>query len=135
MLLFSSCTNQTDYEKVKSFFYSKGKSGFDEFEYIVIINEEGTCLNCNKIFAEAMSNNIQDHDVLFILSGNGTKIDISPFTESRDENIIMDYDKEFNKLGLVNQCALFKIDNQRIVKKIEIGKENVMNFTSPYQLE
>lgn len=125
---------QSNYEKINSFFYENGKTDFDRYKYIVVISEEGKCINCNNIFAQAMSDNIHDRDVLFIMSGRGTKVDISAYANNEEENIILDYSAEFKKLKIVHQCAILKISEGRISKQIEIDINNVMDYSTPHSI-
>lgn len=135
LVLLNSCGERSDFEKIETLYYASGKSDFDQYQYIVLINEEGKCISCNNIFAQSMSDDLQNNKVLFILSGTGTKIDISAYANSESENVLMDYNREFKKLAIVNQCAVLTIADGNIASMVKIDIHNVLEFTSPFHID
>lgn len=82
-----------------------------------------------------MSADVQNNKVLFILSGSGTKIDISAYANNESENVLMDYTSEFKKLDIVHQCAVLKIADRNIASMVKIDINNVLEFTAPYHID
>ncbi len=124
-VFFVSCSPQTKYDKIEDFYYQFKEDNFSNFDYIIVINEDGTCLNCNNSFAKAMSSNVSSDEVLFIVSGRGFKVDISDYIDNKKKNIIWDEDELFQELNLVEKCAVIELDNLRIKKITQIDADNV----------
>lgn len=132
-LFFSSCGEaikpKTEFEKLEQFCSVKGLvKSLADYYLVVIINDDGNCLNCNNIFADKMSDRINDENVLFILSEDGTKVDISAYIDSQSENVIWDINGDFDKLNLVESCSLFELENNKIVDKTAIDATNINTF-------
>lgn len=136
LALLVSCSNSvqgpssktekpSEYAQIKQF-YSTHKSGnFDKFQRIIVINEEGTCINCNNSFSKAMGRHIKKEEILFILSGNGTKVDMSAYVEQNQKNIILDFNNDFGKLNIVKQCAIIDIDSNHEISKTIVTTGNL----------
>lgn len=129
VLTLGSCSEPTQYEKIKSF-YEENKTtdgqDFEVFSKIVIINEKGNCISCNNSFAKQMERYLDDSQTLFIVSGPGLKVDISGFIHSENLNVIWDQNEEFNKLKISKSCALIELKNNEIhqINEITLDKLN-----------
>jgi hypothetical protein len=134
IVLVSACSfNQTDFEKIESFYTTYKNGSFDSYRYIVVINSKGGCLSCNNIFAKMMSKDLENEKVLFILSGQGTKVDISAYLDRKEENVLLDLEDDFSKLNIVNYCAVLEVENNRINNVTRIDVKNIVEYTPPWQ--
>lgn len=133
-LIFSSCDEavvkpKTDFERLEQFCSVQGLvKSLSDYYLVVVINDDGNCLNCNNIFADKMSDRINEENVLFILSEDGTKVDISTYIDSQSENVIWDMNGDFDKLNLVNSCSLIELENRQIIDKVVIDATNIDSF-------
>jgi hypothetical protein len=124
--VFLSCQTPSQYEKVKSFLNVINQDiDLNDYKGLIVINERGSCINCNFAFSQAISKHIGNENVLFIVSTAGNNIDISPYLESEKSNIIFDYNNNFFKLKMVDRCAIFTLSNQSIDTIIEINLDNI----------
>jgi len=123
-----SCHSPSSYDKVKSFYESKKTGNFSKFKFLVVINEGGSCLNCNNIFSKTISSSISNSDILFIVSGSGTKVDISDYTDKSYSNVIWDFENSFQNFNLTKKCAIFRLKNKILQEKTEINPDNVLNI-------
>ncbi len=121
-----SCNhNLTDYDKIGLFLKNNNKN-ITNYKYLIVLNELGTCMNCNNIFSKKMGKNIDNDSLLFIVSSSGLLIDISPYLDKKEKNnIIIDSNKEFDKLNLINHSSIIKIGKQKIDTIIEINPLNI----------
>ncbi|MNK24848.1 hypothetical protein D3C87_431630 [compost metagenome] len=130
LLLFvtGSCTKPSNFEKIESFYRQFKQGDFNRFKRVIVINEEGTCLKCNNIFAQTQAQKVDETENLFIVSGQGTRVDISAYISKNAPNLIMDYKNEFSKLNLVKGCTVFELENRQIIKTTYIQPGNVTEF-------
>lgn len=132
--LVFSCTNTSlphNLDKLKVYFKENNtdpQQKFNTFNYIVIINEIGDCINCNNLFSKKIANSIEREDVLFILSGNGTKVDISDFIDKDYPNVIWDQNADFNQLNIVDKCAILELSKDSILSTTLINTDNVKSI-------
>lgn len=121
-----SCKQKSDIEKIQDYYLVHKPDGkFEKYRKIIIINELGNCINCNNRFSLQMSYSINNQSILFIVSGMGSKVDISPYINILQENIIWDTKSEFDQLKITKACAIIDIDIGRNTKITEILPENV----------
>ena len=80
-----------------------------------------------------MSKDLENEKVLFILSGQGTKVDISAYLDRKEENVLLDLDDDFSKLNIVNYCAVLEVENNRINNVTRIDVKNIVEYTPPWQ--
>lgn len=142
LLLFVSCsTNEkshghlSDFDKVQAFYESnlpKEGKPFNNYKYVVVINERGDCMNCNNTFSKKVASSIKNESVLFILSGNGTKVDLSSFIKDEYPNVIWDQLAKFNSLQIVNKCAVLELKKNTIASITLINIDNINTFQIPF---
>src|SRR5690554_8111708 len=85
-ILFLGCNsnNLDDYDRIKLFLTKHNFSGnLDDFNEIIVINDKGDCIQCNNDYAKFISKKKADTKIIFIISQDGTKVDISPRSEER----------------------------------------------------
>lgn len=128
LLIAGSCTQQSNFEKIERFYYQFKKGDFNQFKRVIVINEEGTCINCNNLFAQSQAQQVDETTNLFIVSGQGTRVDISAYISKNAPNLIMDYKNEFSRLDLVRGCTIFELENRKIVRTTYIKPENMNQF-------
>lgn len=112
VLLINSCNNHTtktrdddEIEIIKKFYLSQtSRDDFSKYYSVILINECGSCLNCNNAFALAHSDEIEDDSVLFIISSCGVKIDISPYIIDKRSNVIWDSSSIFEEMLPLKSC-------------------------------
>ncbi|MDR0801651.1 hypothetical protein [Fluviicola sp.] len=129
---FLSCTQKklSDYEKIELFCRDHSNiSQLDHYKRVIVINSKGTCINCNNRFARMVSEKTNDRKSLFIIAESGTKVDISGFIDRKYDNVILDYNAEFDQLGLTSEgCTVFDLNKGKITKKQAISIQNVGAF-------
>ncbi len=89
------------------------------YNYVFVINEIGTCINCNNIFAKKQGENLKRDSILFIVSGIGNKVDFSTYINNNSSNIIHDNFAGFDTLDIVRSCAIITLDSNKQIIKIE----------------
>lgn len=132
LMILISCQQkyESDYEKIQNFLtkHSFNKK-LDRFNTIVIINDKGTCINCNNDFAQYTSRNLNNKNFLFIISQNGSKVDISPFINLKDSsNVVLDFNQDFYKLKIMNGSGIIKIKNDSLISKTIINSKSIKSF-------
>jgi hypothetical protein len=120
-------TTETYFSELDTYF--KNNHNFDSlsfYHYLVVINEQGDCLNCNNKFSKAMAKNVSDKNVLFLIATSGINVDISPYLGKEEEkNILFDLNNDFKKLNLINHSAIFKLEHNKVDTIVEIDVSNV----------
>ena len=124
-----ACKPETEYEKMAHYFESHSEGDLSQFEYVIVINEIGSCINCNNYFSKEMTKALKDDKVLFILSGNGTKVDMSGYIQKDHKNVIWDRPAHFDELKIVEKCAILEIKDKQIIEKTEIDINNLEKST------
>lgn len=127
LLLVSSCSTPDAYEKIEAFYHRFKNENFERFSRIIVINEDGTCLNCNNLFAKSQAGNLSKDSILFIVSGYGTKVDISAYIDKNSPNLILDPKNEFQQLNLQKGCAIIEVENRNIKSITNISVKNIGN--------
>ena len=128
LLITGSCAKPSNFEKIESFYLQFKKGDFNQFKRVIVINEEGTCINCNNLFARSQAKQVDETTNLFIVSGQGTRVDISAYISKNAPNLIVDYRNEFSRLDLVKGCTIFELENRKIVRTTYIKPENITQF-------
>lgn len=101
---------QNQRELIEGFYKHHVPDGdFDRFDRVVIINELGTCKNCNSLFAQRQLADIDNDSVLFIVSSQGARIDISGYVEEPRDNVIWDTTNLFNRFHIVDFCMVLPL--------------------------
>jgi hypothetical protein len=122
-LFFSSC-GQTDakskkYNLISDFLKTKHHYILDDkIKTIFVITDNG-CFSCNKQFAQLASEKIKNSNVLFIIIGSETNIDISLFPKS-NANILFD-NPEFVHEDIFKQSSIFRLKEHQIDTTIVIS--------------
>lgn len=120
VLLIISCNNQAgqthgknENEIIKEFYTSQtSREDFSKYRSAILINEGGSCLNCNNAFALSHANEIEDDSILFIVSSCGSRIDISPYITQERSNIIWDSMSVFEELLPLETCKVVELKNK-----------------------
>ena len=124
--LFFGCGTKSTYEKIDSFTQDKFNLSINTYDYVVVINEQGECMECNGNFTKSMKEFIDHKNVLFLISCAGNMIDISGFKQQNQKNIQYDYRNDFGKLLSLEHCAIIDLkDGTASVQEI-----NTMNLYS-----
>jgi len=127
LIVFSCKDSNTSkaYLKINDFLSSKDVN-INDYKSIVVINEKGTCLNCNNKFAKTMEQYINKDSVVFIISTTGTLVDISGYLEKENnKNIITDFSNEFLNLDLVDHCSIINLKNKDVDTIIQFDISNI----------
>jgi len=127
ILSLIGCKEESDYDRLSVFLEQEFNFGeLDNYEYLIVVNEMGNCLNCNDAFAKVMSNFKENSKILYVVSGQGLLVDISYYIFSEDQsNILIDPSNKFAKLNLVNKCAVISIKDRNIESVNEIKLDNL----------
>ncbi len=119
----------SNYEKLKKYCLNF-KVNVSDFKNIVVINEIGTCLNCNNIFSRSQSKNLNSDSTLFIVSGAGGRVDFSAYINNHSKNLIFDEFADFDTLDIVRSCAILTIAKNKIHSIEEINIKTVSSLSS-----
>ncbi len=127
LLITFACKSPNDFERIENFLKEKteAKIRLSNYKALVVLNETGTCINCNFAFTNVMSDYIEKDQILFLVSSSGSHIDISAFLDANKSNVVFDYDNQFSQLNLVNHCAIIEFKNLKIDTIIEINLDNI----------
>jgi len=107
-----STTRKTKpYDKIKNYFLQNNMK-LETVESILVLTNQGTCMNCNNIFAKTIESFINKPNTIIIVTAEGNFIDISPFLEA--ENVILDFENEFSQLALTNGTSAIFLGNEKI---------------------
>lgn len=126
-LLCFSCSNMKSYDKIDAFLKTElDYSELKNKEFLIVLNEMGSCLNCNNAFSKYMAKYIDSEKVLFLICSSGSRIDISMYINSEENHILYDMRNKFSELELINQSGIFKLKNGEIDTIIKISVDNVI---------
>ena len=115
-------------EKLKAY-CSIHQQNLHDFLQIVVINEIGSCINCNNIFAKSQTQNLNSDSTLFIVSGIGNKVDLSAYIDKKSAHLIFDESQSFDSLKIVKSCAIISLKNDTIYRIEEIDINNVHDLS------
>jgi len=136
ILFLHACSSnqESNFAKIENFIQHHGiTEPLSKFKKLIIINDKGTCIQCNNDFSKMISTNLNDKTTLFIISQDGTKVNISAFLDSKNsENLILDFKEEFSKLNIVDGCAIIEIKEESLGEKTIINTQNIKNYQSLY---
>lgn len=133
VLMFFGCQSEViknDFEKLSEFCSREFNVKLSDYKSVIVINEDGNCINCNNSFSKFQSKFLDQEDILFIVSGYGTKVDISSYVDKSSENLILDPMNKFGDIGLVSSCAFIEIVNADSLKITPVNLSNVERFSS-----
>lgn len=119
----------SNYEKLVQYCTDKNQT-LDHYTTIIVINEIGTCINCNNIFSKSQGKNLDSDSILFIVSGIGTKVDLSAYVDRKAPNLIYDDSAGFDTLNIVKSCAIITISGKKINSIEEINVKNVYEVSN-----
>ncbi len=124
-LLFS-CQPTSHIDKIKKYYEEhRPKGHFEKYKKVIVISELGKCKKCNSQFSLQSAQYLNYNDILFIVTGIGTKVDISPYIDISKEDLIWDIQSQFDNLNIVKACAIIDLSNGKIT---EVTPENVDNI-------
>ena len=142
LLLFTGCVKiqkpqiesiqpETDYSRLNSFFNEEMDfSQLDNYATLIVINEMGDCINCNNSFAQAMAGNEKNDNILFLISAQGSRVDISKYLDNQEHKVLFDHRNLFNRLNLIQKSAIIKLQDEQIDTIIQIDQTNLAFETS-----
>lgn len=120
--LFSSCNISYDSSNIENYndvdtaaiiqsFYNEyaKDTNFSHFQKVILINEHGSCLNCNNLFSLEHENEVNSDSVLFIISSYGCRIDISKYITNPHDNVIWDSLCLLDELLLFEKCEILDL--------------------------
>lgn len=125
VLLYGCVSEQSDYEKVAAFIHDNYQLKLEKYDYLIVVNEQGDCLNCNNAFSTSIARYIDNDNVLYLISSPGFNIDVSPYIQKEQENVLLDFSNHFAELNLVEKCAILDLGNNKIDTIIDISLSNV----------
>lgn len=138
ILFLVACTNrhQTKYEKIESFFkeYYGNKITLSKYKAIVIVNDKGNCMNCTNAFSKYIAQKISNPKILFIISQNGVKVDISKYLNNERPNLILDRNEDFSKLNIITGSGILYLKGQRITDSLVIDYMNIESILQAQQI-
>ena len=122
IILFIGCS-KSDYNinQIKELYkeYNPGKE-FVNFRQVVIINENAGCIGCNQRFASEMEAKINDDNTLFIISGNGSKVDFSFYFDMVQDNVILDKANKMRRTDFKKKSMIIDLDPNNRIEKVTI---------------
>lgn len=135
-----NCRPLSDYEKLAQFVTRIDMSQkLCRYSALVVINENGTCINCNFAFAKAMAAYVDVDSVLFMVSSYGQNIDISGYLNHDKDNVLFDQTDQFSTLNLIETCGIIEFRDQQIDTIIEVKLDNIQKsidaFNTAYTLQ
>jgi hypothetical protein len=121
---------KTSYEKLEQFCINHSTlKDLKDYNSVVVINDKTQCLNCTNMFAKSMAKRLDKNEkILFIISDNGARVDISNYIDKKRKNVIFDYQNDFDKLGIANGSAFIDLKNRKIIATTVINAQNVRDF-------
>ncbi len=120
-IVLLGCTDNFEKESIVKFYEEHCPSGnIYNYRKIVVINDLGGCMNCNNSFATIMADSLDVEDILFIVSCDGCKVDISPYIEIDRENVIWDKNLDFNELEIVKTCAVIDFKDSLYINELHV---------------
>lgn len=132
LFTLASCKQQpkTDYEKLEQFCLNHSTiKSLSDYNSIVVINDKTQCLNCTNVFAKSMAKRLDKNEkILFIVSDNGAMVDISDYIDKKRENVIFDFQNEFDRLRIANGSAFIDIKGKKIISTTIINAQNVKDY-------
>ncbi len=115
---------RSNYEKLVQYCKEKNHP-VNHYKTIIVINEIGTCINCNNIFSKGQGENLNSDSILFIVSGVGNKVDLSAYVDQKSPNLIYDVSSGFDELNIVKSCAIISLHPNEIDTIEQINVNNV----------
>lgn len=133
ILILISCENESSREiqqklsanELLAQYCENHEQNLKAYNHVIVINEIGTCINCNNIFAKAQGNNLYSDSTLFIVSGIGNKVDLSAYIDNNSTNLILDQSADFDTLDIVSSCAIITLEGKQIKSIENINVNNV----------
>lgn len=127
LLVHYSCSSPVDNSSVIRSFYEtmKPNGRYSDFKQIIIINENGNCINCNNKFSREMSALLSDSTKLFIVSGTGAKVDFSYYLDINQDNLIVDSAFIFKKYDIAKSCMIIDLGEEgQFVNSFNVNAKN-----------
>tara|TARA_R110002050_G_scaffold264525_1_gene405381 strand:- start:3323 stop:3760 length:438 start_codon:yes stop_codon:yes gene_type:complete len=128
IISFVGCNVKKDtmYSLLENFILKEyNVDNLNDYDNVVVVTDEGSCIECNRAFSKLMGSVVNRPDILFIISTSGSKIDISYYLEFTTENVIVDRESKFSDLGLVKSSAIIYLEKSKIVDIIEVNLDNL----------
>lgn len=117
-----------DYNKIEKYLVRQDTE-IKLLKSILILTNQGVCMNCNKKFARTIENYTSRSDTKIIVTAEGNSIDISSFLDSK--NVILDFNDEFSQLGLTKGTSAIFLENGKIDTILNI-KANLLEKQLTY---
>jgi len=118
--IFFSCANhsaktpENQYKVLEKYFtvthnYSLGK----DIRAIAVLSEQG-CPGCNITFEDVFSRQINNPDLLFIITASGNSVDISKYIKSQAGNIFYDSKGDISELFNLKGSSIISVFDQKV---------------------
>jgi hypothetical protein len=91
----------------------------------VIVVDDNSCIGCNQAFAGFIADYISRKDVLFIVSANPNKVDISPFLVPGLHNVYNDYEQTLFSRKIITASTIFVLHNGKIDTAVTINPQSI----------
>jgi hypothetical protein len=126
-LVVASCSNQS--ARVTNATYDALKQlapGINAATKAIIVVDDNSCIGCNQAFAGFITSYLNRKDVIFIVSANPNKVDISPFLEPGLHNVYNDYRQTLFTQKIITSSTIFLLrPNHTIDTAITINPQSV----------
>ncbi|MBW3520083.1 hypothetical protein [Flavobacterium sp. NKUCC04_CG] len=100
-----------------------------EYSSIIVLGPGG-CLNCDKNLYSLILNNLDNEEVLFVVSATGSAFDVEELESKESPNLVFDYKNYFDKtnLFLMASGAIFFKGNPPVLDTIiQMSSRDISN--------
>ncbi len=120
--ILAACSKKT---KIENYLNKNHSIKIKSQKAVIFITEENGCMNCNRSFAQFMEKYTSNENILFILSSDGSKIDISHYQGYTNKNVFYDLKKEFKKENITDKSSVIFLKNKEIDTSLFFDKLNL----------
>lgn len=116
ILCLTQCTEPSEFEELRDYLEQEHSYTLSsEIQAVVVISDQGGCLNCNKAFADFMETYLKTPSILFVVASSGMNLYISAYLSYRDqENVILDRRGRFLNQGFIEKSGVLFIKDGQI---------------------
>lgn len=116
ILNFHLSTPQLQFNQIQNFFAKEYHYALKmNVKGIVVISNQGDCMNCNASYSRFVERFINDPNVLFLICTVGNYFDISRFLENEtQENVFFDFNNKFAELNLLDRSGFIFISRNKV---------------------
>lgn len=113
-------------EVLRNYLYSNFNYKIDDNIKGIVVISENICLNCNKEFSNRMKEEINNKNLIFIISSSGGLFDISEYIEKEKQaNIFFDEKDEISKTKLLEGSGYISLQNKKIATIIKLDAKSL----------